>query len=113
MAACYSVVLNPGHRRRSASITSEQAAGCRFRVRFNSSAKALLSLLARQISYGLASKALKLVETYAFATLGLRSLAADIGPDNSASLSLFLRASFQRQGLLRGNWRTHLGCATA
>ncbi len=58
---------------------------------------------------GLASKALSLVETYAFATLGLHRLAADIDPDNSASLSLFLRAGFQREGLLRGNWKTHLG----
>ena len=58
---------------------------------------------------GLASKALGLVEDYAFATLDLHRLAADIDPDNSASISLFLRAGFQREGLLRGNWRTHLG----
>lgn len=58
---------------------------------------------------GLASKALALVERYAFATLDLHRLAADIDPDNSASLSLFLRAGFQREGLLRGNWKTHLG----
>jgi RimJ/RimL family protein N-acetyltransferase len=24
-------------------------------------------------------------------------------------MSLFLRAGFQREGLLRGNWKTHLG----
>lgn len=58
---------------------------------------------------GLASKALKLVEDYAFGVLALHRLAADIDPDNSASLSLFLRAGFQREGLLRGNWKTHLG----
>ena len=58
---------------------------------------------------GLASKALGLVERYAFDTLDLHRLAADIDPDNSASLSLFLRAGFQREGLLRGNWKTHLG----
>lgn len=58
---------------------------------------------------GFASKALKLVEHHAFATLGLHRLAADVDPDNSASLSLFLRAGFQREGLLRGNWKTHLG----
>lgn len=58
---------------------------------------------------GFASKALALVEHYAFATLGLHRLAADIDPDNSASISLFLRAGFQREGLLRGNWKTHLG----
>jgi RimJ/RimL family protein N-acetyltransferase len=58
---------------------------------------------------GLASKAIKLVCDYAFEDLGLHRLAADIDPDNSASLSLFLRAGFQREGLLRGNWKTHLG----
>ena len=58
---------------------------------------------------GLASKALKLVKEFAFADLGLHRLAADVDPDNSASLSLFLRAGFQREGLLRGNWKTHLG----
>ena len=58
---------------------------------------------------GLASKALKLIEGYAFTTLGLHRLAADVDPDNTSSLSLFLRAGFQREGLLRGNWKTHLG----
>lgn len=58
---------------------------------------------------GLASKAIRLVEEYAFGELGLHRLAADVDPDNNASLSLFLRAGFQREGLLRGNWVTHLG----
>jgi RimJ/RimL family protein N-acetyltransferase len=58
---------------------------------------------------GLASKALRLVEDYAFGALGLHRLAADIDPENSASLALFLRSGFQREGLLRGNWKTHLG----
>lgn len=59
--------------------------------------------------HGFASNALKLVEAYAFDTLCLHRLAADIDPDNSASLSLFLRAGFAREALLRGNWKTHLG----
>ncbi len=58
---------------------------------------------------GLAAQALKLVERYAFDDLALHRLAADIDPDNNASLSLFLRAGYQREGLLRGNWKTHLG----
>ncbi|MBY0563963.1 MAG: GNAT family N-acetyltransferase [Hyphomonadaceae bacterium] len=58
---------------------------------------------------GLASRALKLVEDYAFGELKLHRLTADIDPDNSASLSLFLRAGFQREGLLRQNWKTHIG----
>jgi RimJ/RimL family protein N-acetyltransferase len=58
---------------------------------------------------GLASKALTLVVEHAFAALGLHRIAADIDPDNTSSISLFLRAGFQREGLLRGNWKTHLG----
>lgn len=58
---------------------------------------------------GLAAKALKLVVEHGFDTLGLHRIAADIDPDNSASISLFLRAGFAREGLLRGNWKTHLG----
>ena len=58
---------------------------------------------------GLASKALQLVGEYAFGKLGMHRLMADIDPDNSASISLFLRAGFQREGQLRGNWKTHLG----
>jgi ribosomal-protein-alanine N-acetyltransferase len=58
---------------------------------------------------GLASKALNLVIGYGFKQLDLHRIGADIDPDNNASLSLFLRAGFQREGLLRGNWKTHLG----
>lgn len=58
---------------------------------------------------GLASKGLKLALDYGFGPLDLHRIAADIDPDNSASISLFLRAGFQREGLLRGNWKTHLG----
>jgi RimJ/RimL family protein N-acetyltransferase len=58
---------------------------------------------------GLASKALNLVLGYGFEQLDLHRIGADIDPDNNASISLFLRAGFQREGLLRGNWKTHLG----
>ncbi len=58
---------------------------------------------------GLASKALNLVVAYGFDELGLHRIGADIDPDNTSSISLFLRAGFQREGLLRGNWKTHLG----
>lgn len=57
---------------------------------------------------GLASMALQLVGDYAF-EMGMHRLMADIDPENSASISLFLRAGYQREGLLRGNWKTHLG----
>ena len=58
---------------------------------------------------GLASKALQLVGDYAFSEMGMHRLMADIDPENNASISLFLRAGYQREGLLRGNWKTHLG----
>ena len=58
---------------------------------------------------GFASKALNLVVAYGFETLDLHRIAADIDPDNTASLNLFLRNGFEREGLLRGNWKTHLG----
>ncbi len=58
---------------------------------------------------GLATKAVNLAVEYGFNTLGLHRITADIDPDNNASISLFLRAGFQREGLLRGNWKTHLG----
>jgi RimJ/RimL family protein N-acetyltransferase len=58
---------------------------------------------------GLASKALNLVVVYGFDTLDLHRIAADIDPDNAASLNLFLRNGFEREGLLRGNWKTHIG----
>jgi len=58
---------------------------------------------------GLASKALNLVIGYGFGPLDLHRIAADIDPDNNASISLFLRGGFQREGVLRGNWKTHLG----
>lgn len=62
---------------------------------------------------GLASKAVRLVEAYAFGELDLHRLSAAIDPDNSASISLFLRAGFQREGLLRQHWRTHRGLRDA
>jgi RimJ/RimL family protein N-acetyltransferase len=58
---------------------------------------------------GLASRAMQLAVQYGFNALGLHRIAADIDPDNTSSLSLFLRAGFQREGVLRGNWKTHIG----
>jgi [ribosomal protein S5]-alanine N-acetyltransferase len=58
---------------------------------------------------GLASEALRLVARYAFESLGVFRLWADVDPDNAASLALFERNGFAREALLRHNWRTHLG----
>jgi RimJ/RimL family protein N-acetyltransferase len=58
---------------------------------------------------GLARCAVDAVVEDGFARLGLHRIAADIDPDNSASVRLFERAGFRFEGRLRGNWRTHLG----
>jgi [ribosomal protein S5]-alanine N-acetyltransferase len=58
---------------------------------------------------GLMSDALRSVATHAFAESGVFRLWADIDPDNAASIRLFARNGFEREALLRHNWRTHLG----
>lgn len=58
---------------------------------------------------GFAAKAVELITHHAFAELGMHRIMADVDPDNSASLTLFLRNGFQREGLLKQNWKTHLG----
>lgn len=58
---------------------------------------------------GLGRKSIALASAYAFDTLHLHRLVADIDPDNGASLAMFERAGFVREGLLRANWKTHIG----
>jgi ribosomal-protein-alanine N-acetyltransferase len=58
---------------------------------------------------GMASKAVELVADYGFQQLGLHRLMADIDPDNSASLTLFIRNGFAREGVLKQNWKTRAG----
>ncbi|KAF0177258.1 MAG: GNAT family N-acetyltransferase [Hyphomonadaceae bacterium] len=58
---------------------------------------------------GLCGEALRLVAAHGFGALGLHRIQADIDPDNAASLRLFERNGFQREGVLRANWKTHIG----
>ncbi len=58
---------------------------------------------------GLTSEALRFVAAHAFAEIDVFRLWADIDPDNEASIRLFERNGFEREALLRNNWRTHLG----
>lgn len=53
---------------------------------------------------GLAKEGLRLLCDYAFGTLGLRTLAAFVLPDNNASVRLFTALRFTRSGSLPG-WR--------
>ena len=44
-----------------------------------------------------------------FARHEVRRLVADIDPDNAPSIRLFERLGFQKEGVFRENWVTHLG----
>lgn len=58
---------------------------------------------------GLASAAVRLVRAFAFETLGLKRLRADIDSENARSLRLFERAGFTRVDFVRGSDVTHTG----
>jgi len=58
---------------------------------------------------GAARAALEAIVRDGFGRLGLIRIGADIDPDNAPSIRLFERAGFVREGLLRANWRTHIG----
>jgi RimJ/RimL family protein N-acetyltransferase len=57
----------------------------------------------------LAGRALAAAIDYIFEKNGARRIFADVDPDNVASLRVFERLGFRREGLLRGNWETHIG----
>lgn len=58
---------------------------------------------------GIGRRAVDLVTAHAFETRRLHRLVADVDPENVASMTLFTRAGFAREALLRGNWKTHIG----
>lgn len=53
---------------------------------------------------GLMSEALGALFDYAFTTLGLHRLEADVDPRNAPSLRILERLGFQREGMLRERW---------
>lgn len=57
----------------------------------------------------LAARALSIVIEEAFEKRGARRVFADVDPDNIASIRTFEKLGFQREGVLRGNWETHIG----
>jgi [ribosomal protein S5]-alanine N-acetyltransferase len=63
------------------------------------------SLAATHWGNGYALEMVRLIVAFAFDTLGLERLEADIDPRNAASCRLVERAGFVREGLLRARWR--------
>jgi [ribosomal protein S5]-alanine N-acetyltransferase len=63
--------------------------------------------------HGFMSEALRMLVPYAFSTLGLHRLEANIQPGNTASKSLVRRCGFRYEGLsprylkIAGRWRDH------
>lgn len=57
----------------------------------------------------LAARALAIAIDEAFEKRGARRIFADVDPDNIASLRVFERLGFQREGVARANWKTHIG----
>lgn len=57
---------------------------------------------------GIAREAVSAVIDRLFAE-GQRRVFADTDPENVASIALLERLGFQREGLLRGEWETHIG----
>ncbi|HJT97957.1 MAG TPA: GNAT family N-acetyltransferase, partial [Rhodanobacteraceae bacterium] len=55
--------------------------------------------------FGYATEGLRLAIAYAFETIGLARLEADIDPRNEASCRVVERIGFRREGLLRARWR--------
>jgi RimJ/RimL family protein N-acetyltransferase len=63
------------------------------------------SLLRAFWGSGYAREALQLAIAFAFDTLGMHRIEADIDPRNTRSITLIERLGFQREGLLRERWR--------
>jgi RimJ/RimL family protein N-acetyltransferase len=57
----------------------------------------------------LAARGLAKATDYAFDELGARRVFGDADVENLASICTFEKLGFKREGVLRGNWETHLG----
>lgn len=57
----------------------------------------------------LAARALAQAIDFVFDIKGARRIFADIDPGNAPSIRTFERLGFRHEGVLRGNWLTHIG----
>ena len=62
------------------------------------------ALAANAWGHGYATEGLRLAIAFAFGSIGLSRLEADIDPRNEASCRLVERVGFRREGLLRRRW---------
>ncbi|WP_045120092.1 GNAT family N-acetyltransferase [Haliangium ochraceum] len=58
---------------------------------------------------GLTREAVAAVLEHAFTAVGYRRIKADVDPDNAGSNRLLEALGFTREGVLRGEWETHIG----
>jgi RimJ/RimL family protein N-acetyltransferase len=58
---------------------------------------------------GIAREAVGRVIEHGFGEMALRRIFADTDPENAPSIALLERLGFQREGLLRSEWETHIG----
>lgn len=56
-----------------------------------------------------AARGLHAAIRYVFENTTARRIFADIDPDNQASIRTFEKLGFTREGVLRGEWQTHIG----
>lgn len=68
-----------------------------------------IMLCPRAQGRGVAATALAEIIDHGFDHLGARRIFADIDTENTSSIRLFERLGFQREGVLRGTWVTHIG----
>jgi len=70
-------------------------------------AACMVSPQARGKNY--AARGLHAAIRYLFENTTARRVFADIDPDNHASIRTFEKLGFTREGVLRGEWQTHIG----
>lgn len=57
----------------------------------------------------LAARGVALAADHVFEKRGARRIFADVDPDNIASARTFEKLGFEREGVARANWKTHIG----
>jgi [ribosomal protein S5]-alanine N-acetyltransferase len=91
------------------TVSGEVAGWINIRVRRPAVAEMGYILARPYWGQGIAREAIIEVVRHAFESCGVRRIFADTDPENAASIMLLERLGFRKEGLLRGEWETHLG----